>query len=292
MKMIKPIISIIVCVILTLCVLVPVTNSMINDTLVEKYYNEVGSPAFVYSPDDDPNINITYDLATHTITGTDVGNSSRFFMMSDNFLIRVNLDSVRFIFAYVDENGENYATHVNYTSASTITSANVIINPTNITVNLIGESTTTYTFNYTFVSLTNPNGDYRFIQLGDSPETVYVNNANDIDMITYVEDGGNFVSVINGLATFDGVSSTLKYDPTAVNNVENVSTVVIGGDNPTFGVEHNDTVYSSYYFLFPSVVEGSTHGNSTVIMMLSILPMLVVVSLIVGTVLLIRFNRT
>lgn len=150
---------------------------------------------------------------------------------------------------------------------------------------------TTYTFDYSWAYLIDPNGDYGMFRYYNSSKTFYINNIDQIKGANYLATTASWYSYEGADVTYLGDVVKADYVLNAVDGYENLYTLKAGsyGDY-SFQIDNAGTPYEVHPWVIvaPLSVTGYSLVGQSLIPILSVIPILIIVSLLAGAVLFVR----
>lgn len=288
-KITNGIVGIIVCSLLVFGVFTPFVFNISEDQMTKTFTN-TGSASSMYTNDDAPDLDITYDVTTYSVSGMNLSEgSTRAIIITDMFALTFWLDSVGFNFQYVLD-GDTYARSFNQSNASDTTAINVTTSGNSIKVEFVDSTQGSFEYEYEYINLTDKDGDYRYREVfAGTTSNYYVNSINDVFMFNYL-GGGNLATITNGVALYNGDSTTLVNNSPTADGVWDVYSLIFGTGN-NVGVENGGTVYSGGFIIVPESVIGHSGSNGIIHTILGTLVILVVISLLVASAFMVRYRN-
>lgn len=296
------IVSVIVALTMISSILVPIIVSADENTKV--YYNNNFGPYAQVVEDDSITLNISTTVGTagttiYTVDGESVSvpQGPRAILIAENLIVFQNYSNGIAING-VDLNGDLISSNANWSNVSITIDGNNIsytatINDATVSKDVVNE----------WAFYRSNEGDYRIIDFISSSVTVYVNDLTQVY-------GSNRIGTTNEFFRFNGtdvkISKLAEGVTTTRDATATVQTTDVMNDVISFNVDSSRETSSSfkfitdnngedyevypYYMIVPVSVYGQTDTNILVSTLLSMLPILLSIAVIVGTIA--YFRRT
>lgn len=251
-----------------------------NSILENKDTNTGGQLVSVYDTTSDYDLDISYDVTNHTVTGV-TSTQGAVIVMSDNFAIALSKTSTFWFLAYkAPAGGQFYALTSSDTAQPNVTAIDITKGDEGqISMEFTGGTLGPFTFDYTYFAVTDDNGAYIYGDYANTTKDVLLNSVNDAYFLYY--GGGNLANIVNGVATYNGEEATIYDDSTKVKGMTDLYSLTLGTD---LGVSYNDQDYVAGKIIVPVEVISHTEVNSATLSIIGLIPLLLIVALVIGAI--------
>lgn len=265
------IVATIIMVLLTVSVLVPVTDNAI-DSQREEYNNTTDFVAKL-ADGESRTFQYTYSSTTVTEDGVNVTPSSA------GGLVFTNSCLIIWFPTNIELYGEGITNFVSIKADATIQ-----ITGTEVIVTYSG---TTKTFEYTWGYVRDSDGEYGMFRHYNTNRQIYLNSIDDIKGANYLATTGKWFSYEGATVNIEDEEIEAQYDLKPISGMANVSTLRVGSTGDySFVVDNAGSQYTVHPWITvaPIKVVGDTDIGSNVNGILGLIPILVLAGLTIGVV--------
>ena len=283
-KLIGSIIMIAITIIMTATLLMPVLNEAERGYETAEFSNAGG-----WGAEKITSATIELDISdslTYNGAAWNVGSGKIPMLITENYLFQINAGSLSSNdLIYCDESGPSRAT----VKTMSLELANGNLDLTYTDTSDV-ETTTTIPCTWAYIITSTDAKEYMAYNLYGTSKSVYCNSVKDFNAVGYYMNGSSIEKVYsanNGAAMINNVDTTVTLNGfTEVSGYNDVYSGTITYTNG-FAVVDGESVAYPWFVVLPTEITGYVEPDHTYTSLLSALPIMIIVSIVVGAVALI-----